>query len=199
MKKIFRKALKWYRRAAKQDHTESQRALEAILNDIARQHMVTPREVQILQMRFGIGTSQHTFKEISQVFDISGSSISQIASKALQKLYHFGILTGQITNVNKPSDLISKQIERLLKALNPDILVEIDSSPSGTQNTITDYEEAQKQSPEVKLYPILIRRIESLDFIYPLQECLESCKNRLSWEFGSNDRTGFAENTKSWQ
>jgi RNA polymerase primary sigma factor len=48
---------------------------------------LTPREAQVLSLRFGIGTStEHTLEEISREFAVSRERIRQIESKALNKL-----------------------------------------------------------------------------------------------------------------
>ncbi len=48
---------------------------------------LTPREAQVLSLRFGIGTStEHTLEEISKEFAVSRERIRQIESKALNKL-----------------------------------------------------------------------------------------------------------------
>lgn len=50
---------------------------------------LTPREQQILRMRFGIGGSaDHTLEEISKVFGVTRERIRQIEAKALNKLRH---------------------------------------------------------------------------------------------------------------
>ncbi len=48
---------------------------------------LTPREAQVLSLRFGIGTrTEHTLEEISREFAVSRERIRQIESKALNKL-----------------------------------------------------------------------------------------------------------------
>ena len=48
---------------------------------------LTPREAQVLSLRFGIGVStEHTLEEISREFAVSRERIRQIESKALNKL-----------------------------------------------------------------------------------------------------------------
>jgi RNA polymerase primary sigma factor len=51
--------------------------------------MLTPREEQIIRMRFGIGEkSDHTLEEIGLKFDVTRERIRQIEAKALRKLRH---------------------------------------------------------------------------------------------------------------
>lgn len=50
---------------------------------------LTPREEQVLRMRFGIGmTTDHTLEEVGQKFKVTRERIRQIESKALRKLKH---------------------------------------------------------------------------------------------------------------
>ena len=50
---------------------------------------LTPREEQVLGMRFGIGEkSGHTLEEIAQKFSVTRERIRQIEAKALRKLRH---------------------------------------------------------------------------------------------------------------
>jgi RNA polymerase primary sigma factor len=50
---------------------------------------LTPREQQILRMRFGIGGStDHTLEEVGKVFGVTRERIRQIEAKALEKLRH---------------------------------------------------------------------------------------------------------------
>jgi RNA polymerase primary sigma factor len=50
---------------------------------------LTPREQQILRMRFGIGgTTDHTLEEVGKVFGVTRERIRQIEAKALGKLRH---------------------------------------------------------------------------------------------------------------
>ena len=60
-----------------QEHTES------VLKTL------TPREEQIIKMRFGIGDgSEHTLEEVGQRFAVTSERIRQIEAKALRKLRH---------------------------------------------------------------------------------------------------------------
>src|SRR5882762_1620102 len=50
---------------------------------------LTPREEQVLRMRFGIGEkSDHTLEEVGQKFTVTRERIQQIEAKALRKLRH---------------------------------------------------------------------------------------------------------------
>jgi RNA polymerase primary sigma factor len=59
------------------------RAVAKALNEL------TPREQQILRMRFGIDESNaHTLEEVGKVFGVTRERIRQIEAKALDKLRH---------------------------------------------------------------------------------------------------------------
>jgi len=50
---------------------------------------LTPREEQVLRMRFGVGDgSEHTLEEVGRSFNVTRERIRQIESKALRKLRH---------------------------------------------------------------------------------------------------------------
>ena len=50
---------------------------------------LSPREEQVLKMRFGIGeTRNHTLEEVGQDFEVTRERIRQIEAKALRKLRH---------------------------------------------------------------------------------------------------------------
>ena len=50
---------------------------------------LTPREEQVLRMRFGlIDGKPHTLEEVGKEFDVTRERIRQIESKALRKLRH---------------------------------------------------------------------------------------------------------------
>ena len=50
---------------------------------------LTPREEQILRLRFGIGEkSDYTLEEVGQRFQVTRERIRQIEAKALRKLKH---------------------------------------------------------------------------------------------------------------
>jgi len=80
------------------DFIEDQSAVspqDAILSnnlaDTARRVLATlsPREEQVLKMRFGIGErANHTLEEVGQDFDVTRERIRQIEAKALRKLRH---------------------------------------------------------------------------------------------------------------
>ena len=49
-------------------------------------HSLTPREEQVIRMRFGIGDgSEHTLEEVGQRFSVTRERIRQIEAKALRK------------------------------------------------------------------------------------------------------------------
>jgi RNA polymerase primary sigma factor len=51
--------------------------------------ILTPREEQIIKMRFGLGDgNEHTLGEVGQVYSVTRERIRQIEAKALQKLKH---------------------------------------------------------------------------------------------------------------
>ena len=48
---------------------------------------LTPREEQVIRMRFGIGAgNEHTLEEVGQRFSVTRERIRQIEAKALRKL-----------------------------------------------------------------------------------------------------------------
>jgi RNA polymerase primary sigma factor len=50
---------------------------------------LTPREEQVLKMRFGLEDgSEHTLEEVGRLFSLTRERIRQIEAKALQKLRH---------------------------------------------------------------------------------------------------------------
>ena len=52
-------------------------------------HQLTPREEQVIRMRFGIGQdSEHTLEEIRQRFSVTQERIRQIEARAMRKLRH---------------------------------------------------------------------------------------------------------------
>jgi RNA polymerase primary sigma factor len=69
--------------------------IEAVLNLNLKERTetalktLTPREEQILKMRFGLGEdSEHTLEEVGQRFSVTRERIRQIEAKALRKLRH---------------------------------------------------------------------------------------------------------------
>ena len=68
---------------------------EAVLNTNLKEKMesvlktLTPREEQIIKMRFGLGDGvEHTLGEVGQLFSVTRERIRQIEAKALRKLRH---------------------------------------------------------------------------------------------------------------
>src|SRR3990167_508801 len=49
---------------------------------------LTPREEQVLRLRFGIGEKEYTLQEIGEKFTVSRDRIRQIEAKALRKMRH---------------------------------------------------------------------------------------------------------------
>ncbi|MFH1451419.1 MAG: sigma-70 family RNA polymerase sigma factor [bacterium] len=50
---------------------------------------LTPRELQVIKMRFGLGNDvTHTLEEVGKEFGVRGERIRQIEGKALKKLQH---------------------------------------------------------------------------------------------------------------
>jgi RNA polymerase primary sigma factor len=69
--------------------------IEAVLNINLKERAesalktLTPREEQVLKMRFGLGyDSEHTLEEVGQRFSVTRERIRQIEAKALSKLRH---------------------------------------------------------------------------------------------------------------
>lgn len=50
--------------------------------------LLTPRELKVMCMRFGIGCEEMTLEEVGQQFDVTRERIRQIEAKALRKLKH---------------------------------------------------------------------------------------------------------------
>ena len=166
---------------------EEEKELVKRLGDILNQNLLTEREAQVLKMRFGIGEGPRTLKETGQVVNLSVERIRQIQVKALWKLHRFGNLIGRIKDVDRASDLTSDQIEMLLKAWNPSVLVDSDRPSARTEKTVTSKKEGQEED----LSAVLARRVNSLELsarpknalqaedIYYLYELLEKTDREL--------------------
>ena len=66
-------------------------AMQAGLRDVVKDILdsLTPREANVLRMRFGIEMStDHTLEEVGKQFDVTRERIRQIEAKALRKLKH---------------------------------------------------------------------------------------------------------------
>jgi len=68
---------------------------EAVINlNLKEQTMtvlrtLTPRESEVIKMRFGLGDgSEHTLEEVGKKFNVTRERIRQIEAKALRKLRH---------------------------------------------------------------------------------------------------------------
>src|SRR5688572_31889318 len=86
---------------------------------------LTPREEQVIKMRFGLGDgSEHTLEEVGQRFSVTRERIRQIEAKALRKLRHpigdfiedRGVISPAeaVININ-----LKEQTESVLKTLTP--------------------------------------------------------------------------------
>jgi RNA polymerase primary sigma factor len=77
-----------------EDKTQASPAEKVIIGSLEDQTdkalaTLTPREEEVLRMRFGIGKkSDHTLEEVGQNFDVTRERIRQIEAKALRKLRH---------------------------------------------------------------------------------------------------------------
>ena len=76
-----------------EDRTAPSPADSAIISDVrTRTHRtlktLTPREQQVLRMRFGLDGTEHTLEEIGRYFNVTRERIRQIESKALRRLRH---------------------------------------------------------------------------------------------------------------
>ncbi len=52
------------------------------------ENLLTPRELKVISMRFGLGCEEMTLEEVGQVFGVTRERIRQIEAKALRKLKH---------------------------------------------------------------------------------------------------------------
>ncbi len=77
------------------EDTNSLSPIEAVIMQSLKDHTekvlksLTPREEQVLKLRFGIGDgTEHTLEEVGRTFNVTRERIRQIESKALRKLRH---------------------------------------------------------------------------------------------------------------
>ncbi len=77
------------------EDTSSLSPIEAVIMQSLKDHTddvlrsLTPREEQVLKLRFGIGDgTEHTLEEVGRTFNVTRERIRQIESKALRKLRH---------------------------------------------------------------------------------------------------------------
>ena len=165
---------------------EEEEKLVKRLGNIVNQNLLIEREVQIVKMRFGIGEIRRTFKEIGQIFNLSGQRIRQIQVNTLRRLHYFGKLTGRIKDVDYFSDLTSEQVELLLRLWNPRGFVKHNRPSAGTKKT------KGQQILQEDLASVLARRVDNLELstrsrnalqaedIYYLDELVEKTKLELS-------------------
>ena len=77
-----------------QDNEVSEPMEAAAANSLREQlekalHMLTPREEQVLRLRFGFEDGKtHTLEEVGRVFNVTRERVRQIESKALRRLRH---------------------------------------------------------------------------------------------------------------
>ena len=77
-----------------QDNEVSEPMEAAAANSLREQlekalHMLTPREEQVLRLRFGFEDGKtHTLEEVGKVFNVTRERVRQIESKALRRLRH---------------------------------------------------------------------------------------------------------------
>jgi RNA polymerase sigma factor (sigma-70 family) len=64
------------------EYREMQQGIDDVLDSL------TPREAEVLRLRFGIDGKEHTMEEAARVYDVSRERIRQIEAKALRKLRH---------------------------------------------------------------------------------------------------------------
>ncbi len=79
------------------EDTNSLSPIDAVIMQSLKDHTdkvlksLTPREEQVLKLRFGIGDgTEHTLEEVGRTFNVTRERIRQIESKALRKLRHPG-------------------------------------------------------------------------------------------------------------
>ena len=152
---------------------EEEEKLVKRLGDILNQNLLTEREVRVVRMRFGIGESRRTLKEIGQVVSVGAERVRQIQVRALQEMYRFGKLIGRIKDVDYFSDLTSKQIEMLLKVWNPRLFIENNRSSAGTKKIVTSNKE-EGQILKEDLSSVLARRLDSLGLSTRSRNALEA-------------------------
>ena len=80
--------------------------------------------MRILKIRFDIGESRRTFREIGQIFNVTTERVRQIKVRALVRLHRFGKLTGRIKAVQFSLDLTPEQVKMLLKVMYPEMLAD---------------------------------------------------------------------------
>ena len=64
------------------EYKEMQQGIEDVIDSL------TPREAEIIRLRFGIDCREHTMEEAGQAYGISRERVRQIEAKALRKLRH---------------------------------------------------------------------------------------------------------------
>jgi RNA polymerase sigma factor (sigma-70 family) len=64
------------------EYREMQQGIDDVLDSL------TPREAEVLRLRFGIDGKEHTMEEVGQVYGVSRERVRQLEAKALRKLRH---------------------------------------------------------------------------------------------------------------
>lgn len=64
------------------EYRQMQQDIDDVLDSL------TPREAEVLRLRFGIDGREHTMEEVGQVYGVSRERVRQLEAKALRKLRH---------------------------------------------------------------------------------------------------------------
>jgi RNA polymerase primary sigma factor len=75
-----------------------QETIEQLKKLIDKYTCLTPREIKVLKMRFGLDDGvTHTLEETSREFSLTRERIRQIQAKALEKIRHYEKQNGEKT------------------------------------------------------------------------------------------------------